>query len=418
MRFLDKCRANVGNSREESVQNYQIVDDLGEGKIISLSEGRYAKATSVQFQLDEGKLRTVSAVLRCNPFNYICKDMLLTLHPSLRSMLDNIMRCLVAPMAAQYRDVTVYPLSIHIDIRLESPYDHQRSSPNSGLAHSSRINSDTRVITFQLPYLNTLARSYSKETIWREIMGTITHEVTHLFQWYNHRLEPTKQSGAIFGSRMGTWLATRSTSLSDNSFRVPDSVPTELLEGIADYVAVRSGVDRIHWRRPTSSGELAHKWQADTYHLSFFFEWLELRIGDGTVGRLMGSVLNSGYAGIHPEAGSPCGLEFGTWESVTGMSAEDLWKEYRLFVDTTVGHRASLDWTGAQLYFILFFCALSYLIFHDLKKNKGWNLNQWMPDWEKWTPSWATTRSKWAPSWHKWTLHWDLGSWASNLRAS
>ncbi|CAI7642499.1 unnamed protein product [Penicillium pancosmium] len=370
MQILDTYKAKIGNFQEENVQNYQIIDDLEEGKIISVSGGRFIKTTSVQFQLDGGKLTTVNSMLSCDPYNVICKDMLLKLHPSVRSMLDNIMRYLVAPMAAQYRDVTAYPLSLTIDIRLENPYDRQRNSLVSGLIPASSASGDHRVITIQLPYLNTLARSYSKDAIWREIMGTVTHEVTHLFQWYNHRLRPTKQPSAIhFGSPLAVWP----------------------FEGIADYVVVRSGLEKFHWRRPASSAELAYKWQAGTYQRAFFFEWLEMRIGEGTVGRLMGSVLDSGYAGTYPEAEAPCGLEYGTWESVTGMSAEDLWKEYGQFVDTTTGQQTNPHWTWAQVYFILFVFTACYLIFRDVKWYNRWNLNHWSPDWEKWTPSWATT---------------------------
>ncbi|KAJ5975706.1 peptidase of plants and bacteria-domain-containing protein [Penicillium waksmanii] len=417
MQILDIYRAKVGNFREENVQNYQIVDNLEEGKIISVSGGRFIKTTSVQFRLDGGKLTTVNAMLSCDPYNTICKDMLLKLHPSVRSMLDNVMRYLVAPMAAQYRHVTAYPLSLHIDIRLESPYDRRHNSLASGLVPASSTSGGTRVITIQLPYVNKLARSYSKDAIWREIMGTVTHEVTHLFQWYNHRLQPTKQPGVIhFGSPLGVWPFGRSNSLSDNSFQAPASVPTELLEGIADYVVVRSGLEKLHWRRPTSSKELAHKWQTGTYHRAFFFEWLEMRIGEGTVGRLMGSVLDSGYAGSYPEAGTPCGLEYGTWESVTGMSAQDLWKEYGLFVDTTMRQRSNPHWTWAQVYFILFVLTTCYLIFRDVKWHNSWTLNQWTPDWEKWTPSWATTSVKWTSSWNKWTPNWSLKNWASSLR--
>ncbi|KAJ5391780.1 PBSP domain protein [Penicillium cosmopolitanum] len=388
MQILDTYRAKIGNFREEKVRNYRIIDDLEEGKIISVSGGRFTKTTSVQFQLDGGKLTTVNAMLSCDPYNVICKDMLLKLHPSVRSMLDNIMRYLVAPMAAQYRDVTAYPLSLTIDIRLENPYDRQRNSLVSGLIPASSASGDHRVITMQLPYLNTLARSYSKDAIWREIMGTVTHEATHLFQWYNHRLRPTKQPAIHFGSPLGVWPFGRSTSLNDNSFQAPASAPTEFLEGIADYVVVRSGLEKFHWRRPTSSAELAYKWQAGTYQRAFFFEWLEMRIGEGTVGRLMGSVLDSGYAGSYPEAGTPCGLEYGTWESVTGMSAEDLWKEYGLFVDTPPGQQTNTHWTWAQGYFILLVSTVCYLILRDVKWDNSWNLNQWTPDWEKWTPSW------------------------------
>jgi hypothetical protein len=379
------------NSREETAHNYRIVDDLEEGGIITGSGGRYIKATSIQFQLNGGKLTTVNAVLSCNPFNTICKDMLLKLHPSVRSMLENILRYLVAPMAAQYRDVTVYPLSLNIDIRLESIYDRQHNHLNTGLSSVSSANSDTRVITIQLPYLNTLARSYSKDTVWREIMGTVTHEVTHLFQWYNHRLQPTKQLGLIhFNSPLGVWPFSRSSSLSDNNFQAPASAPTELLEGIADYVVVRSGLEKLHWRRPASSEELANRWQAGTYHRAFFFEWLELRIGEGTVGRLMGSVLDSGYVGSYPNAGAPCGLEYGTWETVTGMSAEDLWKEYGRFVDFTIGQRVDPRWTWAHVYFILFVITISYLVLCDLKWDNSWNLNQWTQYCNKLTPSWDT----------------------------
>lgn len=368
-------------SEEKKIPNYEVTY-IDEKEIINVSGSQFMKSTTAQVELDKKRLTEVNAKLSCDTYNDICRGMLLRLQPSIKSVLEDIMQYLVAYMAADYPGAMSYPSLLTIDIRLESPADRRRGATSSRLIHRDPSISDHRTITIHLPWLNKLARSYPEEAVWREIMGTITHEVTHMFQGYTQRLEAQKQPGFIqFNSRLAVWPFASPSILNDNNVQVPASAPKEFLEGIADYVALRSGLEKAHWKRPTSSRDLPSKWNEGTYQRAFFFEWLEMRVGVGTVGRLMGSSLELGYSAGHLETGSPCGLEFGTWETVTGMDVNDLWDEYGQFLD--IVRPIKPFWSWAQIYFVFFLMSISYLFFRDVKLD--WNIksNQWIVKWKE-----------------------------------
>ncbi|KAL7628095.1 hypothetical protein AAE478_002292 [Parahypoxylon ruwenzoriense] len=80
-----------------------------------------------------------------------------------------------------------------------------------------------------------------------EIEGVLTHELVHCYQW-NGR---------------GT-------------------APGGLVEGVADWVRLRTHLAPPHWRR----NEKLAKWDAGYQHTAYFLEYLERRFGHGTVRRL------------------------------------------------------------------------------------------------------------------------------------
>jgi len=120
---------------------------------------------------------------------------------------------------------------------------------------------------------------------------------------------------------------------------------------------------------------------AATYHKAYFLEWLEMRFGEGTVSTLMGLVLDSGYAESCPDTGSACGLEFGTWEIVTGRGIEELWEEYGRFIDQSTLYSRGAKATWAQMYFICFIISVSYLSCRD-RQGLSNTWNNWIIRWK------------------------------------
>ncbi|OQE14480.1 hypothetical protein PENSTE_c035G08373 [Penicillium steckii] len=365
MRMLHRFGSYGWRPGLDGTDNYQITEVEDVKPPIKMGD-QVLKSTSVTLQLGQGKPTKVDANLKCDPYNEVCQMMLFKFSPSVQSMLENVMEYLVAPMAVQYPGVTMYPKTITLDIRLENSFDRRsQSAPHS--------TTNYRSITIYLPYIERLAQSSSEEVVWREIMASITHEVTHVFQWYHDRAEIKEDKAVGFGSQLSIWPFSKPYSLSINGFRVLPSVSRELLEGIADYVVLRSGLEKSHWKRPISSTEMMGKWRAATYHKAFFLEWLEMRFGEGTVSTLMGLALDSGYSESCPDTMSACGLEFGIWEYITGMGIEDLWGEYGRFVDQSPLYPGAKA-TWARLYFGCFIFSLSYLICRDQQwVAKTWN---------------------------------------------
>lgn len=376
MRLLDTFGSYSRGSRVGETDSYQIMETENGNPPIKVGN-QLMKSTSVTLRLGQGQPTKVDANLKCDPDNEVCRMLLLKFSPSIQSMLENVMEYLVGPMSAQYPGVTSYPQTITLDIRLENPFNRQFQS----IVHATK---DYRVITVYLPYIARLAQSSPEEVVWREIMAKITHEVTHVFQWYHERAEIRDEKGLSFGSQLSIWPFSRPDSLSTNGFRVLPSVPRELLEGIADYVVLRSGLEKSHWRRPVSSTDLMGKWTAATYHKAYFLEWLEMRFGEGTVSTVMGLVLDSGYAESCPDTGSACELEFGTWEIVTGRGIEELWEEYGRFIDQNALYSGGAKATWAQMYFICFIISVSYLVCRDRQAvSNTWN--NWIIRWKEWT---------------------------------
>ncbi|RDB28466.1 hypothetical protein Hypma_016036 [Hypsizygus marmoreus] len=79
-----------------------------------------------------------------------------------------------------------------------------------------------------------------------EIMGVLTHETVHCFQ-----------------------------------YDAKGSCPGGLIEGVADYVRLRANLAPPHWRRHPGG-----TWDAGYETTGYFLHWLEERYGDGTVQEL------------------------------------------------------------------------------------------------------------------------------------
>lgn len=109
-----------------------------------------------------------------------------------------------------------------------------------------------------------------------EILGVIVHEMVHVWQW----------------NALGT-------------------CPGGLIEGLADYVRLKSGYAPLHWTRVPGVS-----WDAGYERTGFFLEWLEEGFGAGKVMELNGVMRNEKYDG-------------GLWERLFGKSVEALFADYK-----------------------------------------------------------------------------------------
>lgn len=134
----------------------------------------------------------------------------------------------------------------------------------------------------------------------------------------------------------------------------PDSrlPPTGLIEGIADFVALKAGMLDPGWKpqRPISSKLRAKRWDVGYAETAYFLEWLEdVRIGKGAVGKLNDGLLRYGYYFEGGGAYDKTGNHF--WKQLFGRTVDELWEEYGEWVDST--NPWGLSWAVSFLQWIL-----------------------------------------------------------------
>ncbi|KAL8791901.1 MAG: hypothetical protein Q9195_005477 [Heterodermia aff. obscurata] len=156
--------------------------------------------------------------------------------------------------------------------------------PLGGVAYTTgtQLDDDHKEIHFSLDYINQIAEERRRE----EIQGVLVHEMVHCWQW----------------NARGT-------------------CPGGLIEGIADYVRLKAGLDPPHWKRPTRKGEDdgdagAYRWDAGYEKTGFFLEWLEGEHGEGSVRSINASLRDGVYE------------EKRFWVALFGEDVEGLWKRY------------------------------------------------------------------------------------------
>ncbi|PMD50273.1 BSP-domain-containing protein [Hyaloscypha bicolor E] len=147
--------------------------------------------------------------------------------------------------------------------------------PMDGVAYTtgSDLDSDHKEIHFSLDYIR---KSISHERKTDEIMGVLTHEMVHCYQ-YN-----------AFGT-----------------------CPGGLIEGIADWVRLNADLSPPHWKK-----EATGKWDAGYQHTGYFLEYLEQRFGKGTVRRMNEKLRIQKYE------------EKRFWTELLGRPVEQLWGDY------------------------------------------------------------------------------------------
>lgn len=116
-----------------------------------------------------------------------------------------------------------------------------------------------------------------------ELCGVVTHEMVHAFQH----------------NACGT-------------------CPGGLVEGIADYVRLKSGLGAEHWNPwPAGKRTRGEKWDAGYQTTAWFLEWVEDNIGgEGAIGRLNEALRKDEWD------------EGKVWETIIGKSVKACWRAY------------------------------------------------------------------------------------------
>ncbi|KAG4432530.1 hypothetical protein IFR05_011988 [Cadophora sp. M221] len=152
-----------------------------------------------------------------------------------------------------------------------------RSMPGVAYTTGSDLDDDHKEIHFSLDYIHAISDSRKKD----EIMGVLTHEMVHCYQ-YN-----------AFGT-----------------------CPGGLIEGIADWVRLNADLSPPHWKKEASG-----KWDAGYQHTGYFLEYLEQRFGKGTIRRLNEKLRIEKYQ------------EKRFWTELVGRPVEQLWCDYSDVLD-------------------------------------------------------------------------------------
>ncbi|KAL3265136.1 hypothetical protein ABHI18_000120 [Aspergillus niger] len=162
-----------------------------------------------------------------------------------------------------------------------------------GVAYTTgtELDNDHKEIHLSLSYIRTITTNNNPNPT-AELTGVLTHELVHCYQ---HTAPP-------------------------DSTTTPQP-PGGLVEGIADFVRLKAGLEPPHWKRPASAKERAGKWDQGYQHTAYFLAWLEdVKIGRGAVGMLNDRLLRVGYGD-------------GFWEGLFGMGVLELWEEYGAWLD-------------------------------------------------------------------------------------
>jgi hypothetical protein len=145
-----------------------------------------------------------------------------------------------------------------------------------GVAYTtgSELDSDHKEIHFSLDYIH---NSISSSRTAHEILGVLTHEMVHCYQY------------DAFGT-----------------------CPGGLVEGIADWVRLNSDLSPPHWKK-----ELGDKWDAGYQHTGYFLDYLEKRFGEGLIRRLNEKLRIERYE------------EKRFWTEICGRPVKQLWADYQ-----------------------------------------------------------------------------------------
>ena len=137
--------------------------------------------------------------------------------------------------------------------------------------------------------------TFDSKSFTHEISGVLTHETVHCFQHNAH-----------------------------------STCPGGLIEGIADYVRMKSALSAPHWKKfPANKDTRGDKWDEGYQKTAWFLEWVEQEIGGlGCVGELNERMRTQKWEGGK------------VWEGVmNGVGVEECWSRYRNAWDAMKGER-------------------------------------------------------------------------------
>lgn len=180
----------------------------------------------------------------------------------------------------------------------------------SGVAYTTgtELDDDHKEIHFSLSYIRHCCNGSNPI---HEIVGVFTHELVHCYQ--------------------------HTAPVAADDIPRP---PGGLIEGIADFVRLKAGLDPPHWKRPECATDRPENWDQGYQHTAYFLAWLEdVRIGRGAVGMLNDRLLRIGYVGEDGSGSRSRGSEH-FWKGLFGVGVLDLWEEYGRYLDTLGGRKS------------------------------------------------------------------------------
>lgn len=134
------------------------------------------------------------------------------------------------------------------------------------------IDRDHKIIVLSQPYVSQIP----KDRLSAEVRGVLLHEIVHCWQY----------SGC-------------------------ETAPGGLIEGIADFVRLRAGLNPPHWKRD-GEGE----WDRGYQHTAYFLDWVERKFGSGSVSKINAALRIDKYN------------EEKLWASLFNSSVHILWEQY------------------------------------------------------------------------------------------
>ncbi|KAL8740568.1 MAG: hypothetical protein Q9190_006751 [Brigantiaea leucoxantha] len=134
------------------------------------------------------------------------------------------------------------------------------------------LDNDHKEIHFSLDYIAEISETRQHD----EIQGVLVHEMVHCWQW----------------NALGT-------------------CPSGLIEGVADFVRLKAGLNPPHWVKERSSN-----WDEGYQHTAYFLDWIEDKWGKGSVQKINETMMSKRY------------VEDEFWKGLFGKEVEQLWTEY------------------------------------------------------------------------------------------
>jgi hypothetical protein len=193
-----------------------------------------------------------------------------------------------------------------------------------GVAYTTgnELDNDHKEIHISLQYIH---HCRSKADPLAELQGVITHELVHCYQYAAPR-------------------ASLDGKPDDSTPRAPGG----LIEGVADFVRLKAGLEPPHWSRPTSAKQRPEKWDSGYQHTAYFLAWLEdVRVGQGAVGVLNDRLCRVGYVGEDKpkDKKHDTGIErkAGFWKGLFGAEIDELWEEYGTWLDNPAGSQGNWE---------------------------------------------------------------------------
>ncbi|KAL5342408.1 hypothetical protein BJX70DRAFT_356743 [Aspergillus crustosus] len=280
------------------------------------------------------KLPTPKFRLEIHDIRHPASQLFLRLIPDLASTLDTALTAIIQNLYTPPTLVTVIASASrsnttagkHKQAPTFQPYVPPTRSVTivlrdiGGVAYTTGtdFDNDHKEIHISLSYID---HCRTKADPLAEIVGVITHELVHCYQYAAPR--------ATFDGR-------------------PDKstphAPGGLVEGVADFVRLKAGYEAPHWSRPISAKERSEKWDSGYQHTAYFLAWLEdVRVGRGAVGLLNDRLARVGYSGEDEsrnttEKHGQHRDKNGFWKGLFGAEIDELWDEYGTWLDSPTGN--------------------------------------------------------------------------------